>query len=55
MIDACLIDWQIMRYASPITDIMYYLFTCTTKDFRRDFYAEMLQVYHEELTAHMER
>lgn len=51
----CLIDWQLMRYASPVTDLAYFLFSCTTQQFRRQHYNSMLDAYHQELCAQLTR
>ncbi|XP_030382077.1 uncharacterized protein LOC115629698 [Scaptodrosophila lebanonensis] len=50
-----LIDWQLMRYASPVTDLAYFFFTCTTHEFRVQHFERMLDVYYEELTLHLTR
>ncbi|XP_017870863.1 PREDICTED: uncharacterized protein LOC108619068 [Drosophila arizonae] len=50
-----LIDWQLMRYASPVTDLAYFLFTCTTRDFRRQHYESMLELYYEALRQQLIR
>ncbi|XP_053948125.1 uncharacterized protein LOC128856802 [Anastrepha ludens] len=50
-----LLDWQLLRYSSPVTDLMYFLFTCTSKEFRRVYYDEVLNVYYEELVKHIYR
>lgn len=53
--EVCLIDWQLMRYASPVTDLAYFLFSCTTQQFRGQHYTAMLKLYHEELRAQLTR
>lgn len=50
-----LLDWQISRHCSPIIDIVYYLFSCTTKELRDAHYDNFLRVYHESLCAHIKR
>lgn len=52
-IDARLIDWQILRYASPVCDLMYYLFTCTTKKLRDQHYHELLNIYYDTLSGYL--
>lgn len=54
-VDAKLIDWQISRYASPVCDLMYYIFSCTSKDFRDKHYEEVLNVYYFELAEFLRR
>ncbi|KAH8235735.1 hypothetical protein KR032_006151 [Drosophila birchii] len=53
--DVRLIDWQLMRYASPITDLAYFLFTCTSRGFRQMHLNQVLQEYYEELGQHLSR
>lgn len=50
-----LLDWQIARHSSPIIDIVYYMFSCTTKAFRDAHYEHMLNVYHDSLSEHIRR
>ncbi|XP_055296577.1 uncharacterized protein LOC129565586 [Sitodiplosis mosellana] len=54
-IEISLLDWQISRYSSPIIDIVYFMFCCTTKELRDDHYDDFLKVYHESLSAHIRR
>lgn len=44
-----LIDWQFARYASPVTDLVLYLFCSTTKELRDEHFDEFLKIYHESL------
>lgn len=54
-IDICLLDWQITRHSSPICDIVYYMFSCTTKELRDVHYDNFLKTYHESLSIHIRR
>lgn len=54
-IDLCLLDWQGSRHSSPITDITYFLFSCTTKELRDDHYDDFLKAYHTSLSNHLQR
>lgn len=54
-IDVSLLDWQMSRHSSPIIDIVYYLFSCTTKELRDAHYDTFLKVYHDSLSAHVKR
>lgn len=54
-IEISLLDWQISRHSSPIIDIVYYMFCCTTKELRDAHYDDFLKVYHESLSAHIQR
>lgn len=54
-IEISLLDWQIARHASPISDLVYFLFCCTTKELRDAHYKDFLQLYHDTLSAHIRR
>lgn len=55
-ISVCALDYQIVRAASPVVDILYLIFCCTTKEERSEHFDRYLQHYHNELsnqlTAH---
>lgn len=53
--DVCLVDWQILRYCSPVTDLVYYIFLCTTKEMRDVHYDTFLSTYYESLSSHLRR
>lgn len=54
-IDISILDWQISRCASPIHDIVYFIFNCTTKELRDAQYDNFLRIYHDSLSAHIQR
>lgn len=54
-VDIRLLDWQICRYASPVLDLMYFLFTASTKAFRDAHYEDLLQLYHDTLSTFLRR
>ncbi|XP_055296576.1 uncharacterized protein LOC129565584 [Sitodiplosis mosellana] len=54
-IEICLLDLQVSRYSSPIIDIVYFIFCCTTKELRDAHYDDFLKAYHESLSAHIRR
>ena len=39
-----------MRYATPITDLVYFIFTITTKEFRKQNYKDLLNIYYKSLS-----
>lgn len=53
--DVRLLDLQLARYASPVLDLVYYIFCCTQKELRDQFYESFLSVYHSSLAQHLER
>lgn len=50
-----LVDWQLSRVTSPIIDIVYFMFACTTKELRDAHYDDFLNTYHKSLSAHIKR
>lgn len=50
-----LIDWQFARYASPVIDLIIYLFCCASKELRDKHYDEFLKIYHESLSEMLTR
>lgn len=54
-IEVSLLDWQTVREASPVIDIVYFMFCCTTKELRDAHYEELLKTYHESLSTHIKR
>lgn len=53
--EACLVDWQLSRVASPIIDIVYFIFTSTTKELRDAHFDNLLKAYHETLSKQLQR
>jgi thiamine kinase-like enzyme len=47
--DIVLIDWQIMRYCSPVLDLSYFLFASTDQALRIKHFDELLNIYHRSL------
>lgn len=54
-VDVSLLDWQIARHCSPILDIVYFMFCCTTKELRDAHYHSFLKDYYDSLSAHIRR
>lgn len=50
-----LLDWQISRHSTPIIDIAYFIFCCTTKEVRDAHYDNFLDTYHSSLSTHIRR
>jgi len=40
-----------MRYASPVCDLLYYIFGCTTKALRHKHYNDFMDVYYASFSA----
>lgn len=47
----CFIDFQVMRYSSPLTDILYFLFLCTDSTFRTAYFDNLLINYYDSLKS----
>lgn len=45
-----LIDWQGPVVASPVSDLVNFVFWCTEKSLRDKHFDQLLHIYHEELT-----
>ncbi|CAK1547827.1 unnamed protein product [Leptosia nina] len=45
----CFLDFQAMRYANPLTDIVYFLYICTDSQFRSDYTDKLLDVYYDSI------
>lgn len=48
-VDVIFLDWQLVRYASPITDLAYLIFTSTDEEFRGKYFESILEEYHKAL------
>ncbi|GJQ84390.1 hypothetical protein Trydic_g3867 [Trypoxylus dichotomus] len=49
----CLLDFQVVRYGSPVCDLSYFLFTCTDKSFRDQHYDNVIKLYYYSLCTHL--
>ncbi|XP_046391703.1 uncharacterized protein LOC124159848 [Ischnura elegans] len=49
-VDAKFVDMQLMRYSSPITDILTFLHVCTRRGFRNKHLPELLSYYQMEFS-----
>ncbi|XP_077291150.1 uncharacterized protein LOC143914722 [Arctopsyche grandis] len=49
ILDMKFVDWQVIRLASPITDIAYMMFSSTDEQMRSDCYVRSLGQYYEAL------
>lgn len=50
----CLVDLQCTRVCCIMTDIVYYLYTSTTTEFRKEHLEEMLKWYYTKFTEYCE-
>lgn len=49
--ELCLIDWQLTRIASPVLDILWFIFLCTGQELRNRHYKDLLDVYYGSLSS----
>jgi hypothetical protein len=54
-VKVALIDWQVSRYSSPALDILHYIFTSTDREFRKQHYDTLLQIYYKSFREQIER
>lgn len=53
-VDTKLIDFQLARFASPATDLSFFMYTCTEQDIREKHFDEFIQVSASDFTVKME-
>lgn len=51
--DLRFVDWQVIRFLSPITDIAYMMFASTDEQIRSDYYTGSLDLYYETLDKNL--
>ncbi|XP_030040535.2 uncharacterized protein LOC115455887 [Manduca sexta] len=49
-VDAKIIDFQLSRCASPVLDLTFAIYACTSQDLRLKYYEELLKYYHDVLS-----
>lgn len=49
-----LFDWQITRYASPVIDVLYFIFMSSDKPLRDQHFDHLIQAYHNSLREQLE-
>ncbi|GJQ69299.1 hypothetical protein Trydic_g6433 [Trypoxylus dichotomus] len=47
--EVCLLDFQITRVGSPVLDIAYFIYSCTDKTFREEYFDQAIGIYHSAL------
>lgn len=45
-VDVIMVDWQHCLYSHPVTDVVYFFYTSTTADFRKENLPFLLRTYH---------
>ncbi|XP_011699913.1 PREDICTED: uncharacterized protein LOC105457132 [Wasmannia auropunctata] len=49
--EALVLDFQLARCASPITDMSFLVYSCTQKSFRDQYFDDILKIYYSELSS----
>lgn len=49
----CLLDWQLARYASPVTDLLMFLYISTDQSVRAAHWDQLMRAYLEEITSEL--
>lgn len=49
-IDICILDWQIIRFASAATDLVYNIFAATDKALRDKEFDNLIKLYYDSLS-----
>lgn len=49
-----MLDWQVVRYASPVLDISYFIYQCTDSALRAQHFDNLIQGYHIALRKQVE-
>ncbi|KMQ87313.1 hypothetical protein RF55_13434 [Lasius niger] len=48
--EALMLDFQLARCISPISDLSFLIYSCTLKSFRDQYFDDILKIYHSELS-----
>lgn len=49
-VKAKIIDFQLARLASPVIDISFFIYSCTTESLRAQYYDDLIKAYHKSLS-----
>lgn len=49
-VKAKMIDFQLARYSSPVIEISFFIYSCTTEAVREQYYDDLIKAYHTSLT-----
>ncbi|CAB3244334.1 unnamed protein product [Arctia plantaginis] len=54
-VDVMIVDLQTLQGASPVVDLLYFIFTGSDEEFRAEYYDKLIDHYYTELEAAMKR
>lgn len=49
-VKAKMIDFQLSRFASPVIDISFFIYSCTTEELRAQYYDDLIMTYYKNLS-----
>lgn len=49
------VDWQLVRYSSPILDLLNFIVNCTDQQLRNDHWNDLMQAYHDSFSGMLQR
>ncbi|CAG9568730.1 unnamed protein product [Danaus chrysippus] len=53
--DLCFVDYQALRYANPVTDILYFVYICTDSEFRSEHFENIIKIYYDNFKLFLEQ
>lgn len=54
-VDIKIVDLQTLQGGSPVTDLLYFIFTGSDEQFRAQYYEKLIDHYYQELSAALKR
>lgn len=55
ILETCLLDFQLVRYGSPVLDISSLIYCCTDKQLRDNHMNKLIELYHSELVESLKQ
>uniref|UniRef100_A0A1Y1KWL5 CHK kinase-like domain-containing protein n=2 Tax=Photinus pyralis TaxID=7054 RepID=A0A1Y1KWL5_PHOPY len=49
--ELCILDWQLMRVASPALDVLFFLFLSSDGELRKQYYTKLIDEYYDSLSS----
>lgn len=49
------IDYQTIQGGSPVTDLLFFIFTGSDEEFRKEYYEQLVEHYYAHLRMSMQR
>jgi len=55
VVDISLVDFQLSFWASPASDLLYFLFSSVADEHKIDHFDDFIEYYHEELATSLKK